>query len=78
MTDDTMAKVKEVICDQLNVDESEVTENATFIDDLGADSLDLVELVMALEEDFDVSIPDEEVESIRTVGDAAAYIDRHR
>lgn len=73
-----MAKVKEVICDQLNVDESEVTETATFIDDLGADSLDLVELVMALEEDFDVSIPDEEVESIRTVGDAAAYIDQHR
>lgn len=78
MADDTMSKVKVVICDQLNVDESEVTENATFIDDLGADSLDLVELVMALEEDFDVSIPDEEVESIRTVGDAAAYIDQHR
>jgi acyl carrier protein len=78
MAEDTMAKVKEVICDQLNVDESEVTETATFIDDLGADSLDLVELVMALEEDFDVSIPDEEVESIRTVGDAAAYIDQHR
>jgi acyl carrier protein len=78
MADDTMAKVKEVIVDQLNVDEGDVTETATFIDDLGADSLDLVELVMALEEDFDISIPDEEVESIRTVGDAVAYIEQHR
>jgi acyl carrier protein len=78
MADDTMAKVKEVIVDQLNVEESDVTETATFIDDLGADSLDLVELVMALEEDFDISIPDEEVESIRTVGDAVAYIEQHR
>ncbi len=78
MADDTMVKVKEVIVDQLNVDESEVTETATFLDDLGADSLDHVELVMGLGEDFDVSIPDEEVESIRTVGDAVAYIDQHR
>jgi acyl carrier protein len=78
MADDTMAKVKEVIVDQLNVEEGDVTETATFIDDLGADSLDLVELVMALEEDFDISIPDEEVESIRTVGDAVAYIEQHR
>ena len=74
MADDTMAKVKEVIVDQLNVDEADVTESATFIDDLGADSLDLVELVMALEEDFDISIPDEEVESIRTVGDERSFI----
>ncbi len=74
---DTFAKVKDVIVDQLNVDESEVTEEATFIDDLGADSLDLVELVMALEEQFDVSIPDEEVESIRSVGDAVNYIDQN-
>jgi acyl carrier protein len=72
---DTLAKVKDVIVDQLNVDEGDVNEDATFIDDLGADSLDLVELVMALEESFGISIPDEEVENIRTVGDAVKYID---
>jgi acyl carrier protein len=72
---DTFDKVKDVIVDQLNVDESDVSEDATFIDDLGADSLDLVELVMALEEAFGVSIPDEDVEKIRTVGDAVRYID---
>lgn len=72
---DTLAKVKDVIIDQLNVDEGDVTEDATFIDDLGADSLDLVELVMALEESFGVSIPDEDVESIKSVGDAVRYIE---
>jgi acyl carrier protein len=72
---ETLAKVKDVIVDQLNVDEADVSEEATFIDDLGADSLDLVELVMALEESFGISIPDEEVETIRTVGDAVKYID---
>ena len=70
-------KVKSVIVDQLNVDETEVTVEAAFVDDLGADSLDLVELVMALEEGFNISIPDEEVESIRTVADAVAYIEDH-
>ena len=70
-------KVRSVIVDQLNVDESEVTVEAAFVDDLGADSLDLVELVMALEEGFSISIPDEEVESIRTVADAVAYIEDH-
>ena len=74
---ETLAKVKDVIVDQLNVDEADVNEEATFIDDLGADSLDLVELVMALEEGFSISIPDEEVESIKTVGDAVRYIDDH-
>ena len=74
---ETLAKVKDVIVDQLNVDEADVNEDAAFIDDLGADSLDLVELVMALEESFGISIPDEEVESIRTVGDAVKYIDDH-
>ncbi len=67
-------KTKEVIVDQLNVDEADVNEDAAFIDDLGADSLDLVELVMALEQEFGVTIPDEEVEAIKTVGDAVTYI----
>ncbi len=67
-------KVKEVIVDQLSVEEDDVTEEASFIDDLGADSLDIVELVMALEESFGISIPDEEAENIKTVGDAVAFI----
>lgn len=73
-TEEIFDKVRDVIVDQLNVDETEVTEEASFIDDLGADSLDIVELVMALEEQFGVSIPDEEAENIKTVGDAVAYI----
>ncbi|HEY3318275.1 MAG TPA: acyl carrier protein [Coriobacteriia bacterium] len=72
--EDIFDKVRDVIVDQLNVDETEVTEEASFIDDLGADSLDIVELVMALEEQFGVSIPDEEAENIKTVGDAVTYI----
>jgi acyl carrier protein len=68
------AKVKEVIVDQLSADEDDVSPEASFIDDLGADSLDIVELVMALEDSFGVSIPDEEAESIKTVGDAVEYI----
>ncbi|MHB1340250.1 MAG: acyl carrier protein [Coriobacteriia bacterium] len=67
-------KVKEVIVEQLNVEEDDVTTEASFIDDLGADSLDIVELVMALEESFGISIPDEEAEGIKTVGDAVSYI----
>lgn len=67
-------KVKEVIVDQLNADEGDVTLEASFIDDLGADSLDIVELVMALEESFGISIPDEEAENIKTVADAVDYI----
>nr|WP_323745511.1 acyl carrier protein [Parvivirga hydrogeniphila] len=67
-------KVKDVIVDQLNVNEDEVTLEASFVDDLGADSLDIVELVMALEEQFGISIPDEEAENIKTVGDAVDYI----
>lgn len=72
--DETYEKVKAVIVDQLNVEEDDVTEDATFVDDLGADSLDIVELVMALEESFGISIPDEDAENIKTVGDAVAYI----
>jgi acyl carrier protein len=67
-------KVKKIICDQLNVPEEEVVLDASFVDDLGADSLDQVELIMAIEEEFDISIPDEDAEKIRTVQDAVSYI----
>ncbi|WP_169729805.1 acyl carrier protein [Desulfotomaculum nigrificans] len=70
----TFDKVKAIIVDQLGVDEDDVTMEASFVDDLGADSLDIVELVMALEEEFGLEIPDEEAEKIRTVGDAVKYI----
>jgi acyl carrier protein len=70
-------KVKQIIGEQLGVEESEVTPSASFIDDLGADSLDTVELVMALEENFDLEIPDEAAEKIRTVQDAIDYIEKH-
>jgi acyl carrier protein len=67
-------RVKEIICEQLGVEEDEVTPNAKFIEDLGADSLDTVELVMAFEEEFELEIPDEDAEKIVTVGDAISYI----
>jgi acyl carrier protein len=70
-------KVKQIIVEQLGVDEGEVTPNASFVDDLGADSLDIVELVMAFEEAFDIEIPDEDAEKIRTVKDATDYIGAH-
>jgi acyl carrier protein len=70
-------RVKQIIVEQLGVDEAEVTPKASFVDDLGADSLDTVELVMAFEEAFDVEIPDEDAEKIRTVQDAVSYIDAH-
>ena len=70
-------KVKEIIVDQLGVDEKQVNSEASFIDDLGADSLDTVELVMALEEEFDVEIPDEDAEKIATVQNAIDYIKNH-
>ena len=68
-------QVKKVVVDQLGVNESEVTKQASFVDDLGADSLDTVELVMALEEEFGIEIPDEDAEKITTVGDAVKYIE---
>ena len=71
-------KVKDIIVEQLGVDESEVVMEASFIDDLGADSLDIVELIMALEEEFDLEIPDKEAEKIATVGDAVEYIKAHQ
>ena len=70
-------RVKQIIVEQLGVDEGEVTPNASFVDDLGADSLDTVELVMAFEEAFDIEIPDEQAEKIRTVKDAIDYINTH-
>ena len=69
-----LEKLKKVISTQLGVDESEITLESSFVDDLGADSLDVVELIMALEEEFDVEIPDEDAEKIVTVGDALDYI----
>ncbi|MBL7170650.1 MAG: acyl carrier protein [Candidatus Omnitrophica bacterium] len=71
-------KVRKIIVDQLGVSQEEVTLEASFIDDLGADSLDTVELVMALEEEFDMEIPDEDAEKIITVGDAIEYIEKHK
>ncbi|MGO9650645.1 acyl carrier protein (ACP) [Candidatus Sulfotelmatobacter sp. SbA7] len=70
-------KVKQIIVEQLGVEEGEVTATASFVDDLGADSLDTVELVMAFEEAFELEIPDEDAEKIRTVQDAVDYIGKH-
>ncbi|MDR3708514.1 MAG: acyl carrier protein [Capsulimonadaceae bacterium] len=71
----TFDKVKKVVVDQLDVSEDEVTPQASFVEDLGADSLDVVELIMGLEEEFDIEIPDEDAEKIATVQDAVSYID---
>jgi acyl carrier protein len=71
-------KVKSIIADQLGVGEDEIKPESSFIEDLGADSLDIVELVMAREEEFEVEIPDEEAENIKTVGDALNYINTHK
>ena len=70
-------RVKNVIVDQLSVDADEVTLEASFVDDLGADSLDVVELIMGLETEFDIEIPDEDAENMSTVGDAVEYIKSH-
>lgn len=72
---DVEAKVREIICEQLSVEESEVTREASFVETLNADSLDIVELVMAFEEAFNIEIPDEEAEKIKTVDDAIKYIE---
>ncbi|HIW11852.1 MAG TPA: acyl carrier protein [Candidatus Salinicoccus stercoripullorum] len=69
-------KVKDIIVDKLGIDEEKVTQEASFKDDLGADSLDIAELVMELEDEFEMEIPDEEAEKINTVGDALNYIDK--
>lgn len=72
---DTADKVKEIVSQQLDVDKAQIKEESAFIDDLGADSLAIVELVLAFEEQFEIDIPDEDTEKIRTVGDAVKYID---
>ncbi len=77
MASSIQEKVKQIIVEQLGVEESEVTETASFVDDLGADSLDTVELVMAFEEGFGIEIPDEDAEKIQTVSDAVKYIESH-
>jgi acyl carrier protein len=71
-------KVKEIIAEQLNVEIAQLEPSKSFLNDLGADSLDIVELVMAMEEEFDVEIPDEDAEKIQTVGDAIKYISEHQ
>ena len=73
-SEEVFDKVKEIIVEQLGVAENAVTEEASFIDDLGADSLDIVELIMALEEEFDLEIPDGDAEKVVTVGDVVEYI----
>ena len=78
MSTTTFDKVKKIIVEQLGVDEEEVTPDASFVDDLGADSLDTVELVMALEEEFEIEIPDEDAEKITTVHQAIDYINERR
>ena len=70
-----LEKIKSIVADQLGVDEDQVTEDASFIDDLGADSLDTVESIMAFEEEFDVEIPDEDAQKIKTVKDVIEYIE---
>lgn len=73
-SEEVFEKVKEIIVEQLGVAEDAVTEEASFIDDLGADSLDIVELIMALEEEFDIEIPDSDAEKVVTIGDVVDYI----
>ncbi len=73
---ETMDRIKKIIVDQLGVDENKITENSSFVDDLGADSLDIVELIMAFEEEFDIEIPDEDAEKMKTIGDAVKYLSK--
>jgi len=72
--EEMLAKIKEIVADKLSISEEQVTEAASFIDDLGADSLDTVELVMALEDEFDLDIPDEEAEKLTTIGKVIDYV----
>jgi acyl carrier protein len=78
MAENTEARVKEIIVNELGVEAEKVTKEASFVEDLGADSLDTVELVMAFEEEFGMEIPDEDAEQLQTVGDAIRYIEEHQ
>ncbi|MFP4622557.1 MAG: acyl carrier protein [Gemmatimonadota bacterium] len=78
MAENTEAKVREIIVNELGVEAEKVTPSASFVEDLGADSLDTVELVMAFEEEFGMEIPDEDAEQLQTVGDAIKYIEEHQ
>ena len=78
MANDTEARVTSIIVEKLGVDESEITREASFTNDLGADSLDTVELIMEFEKEFDMTIPDEDAEKIATVGDAVDYVSANR
>lgn len=71
-----MDKIKKIIVDRLGVDESKITEDSSFVDDLNADSLDIVDLIMAFEKEFDLEIPDKDVEKMRTVGDVIRYLNK--
>jgi acyl carrier protein len=73
-SDEIMAKLKELVIDRLNVEEDQIKPDASFVEDLGADSLDIVELIMGIEEEFDVEIPDEDAEKLTNVGEALAYV----
>jgi acyl carrier protein len=77
-SEEIFGKIKEIIIDQLGVEEDTITTNSSFIDDLGADSLDIVELIMAIEEEFDLEIPDSEAEKVATVNDVVEYIAAHQ
>jgi acyl carrier protein len=77
MANEIEARVKSIIVEKLGVDESEITGDASFTNDLGADSLDTVELIMEFEKEFDMTIPDEDAEKIATVGDAVSYVQEH-
>ncbi len=72
-----LEKITKILCEQLDLDEEQVTESAEVIGDLGADSLDIVDLVMTLEEEFDTEIPDEDIEELKTVGDIVKYVEEH-
>jgi acyl carrier protein len=74
---DVLEKIIDILCDQLDLDREQVTEDSEIIDDLGADSLDIVDLVMTLEEEFDTEITDEMIEGMKTVGDVARYVEEH-
>ena len=76
MSEDIKSKIKKIVADHLGIEEDKVTEEASFIDDLGADSLDTVELVMAFEEEFNAEIPDDAAETIQTVGDAISFLEK--